>query len=438
MKNGFLHFKMFLPFFTVLIFFVCGFVNSGCSKNRLESHSENGGKNVSGQKEFRNPASDFSSGGKTDLKIVCSIFPIFDWTREISSGVENLEIILIQKNGSDLHNFKPSAKDLIEIGSSDLFVFVGGESDIWIENINVSGGKKLCLFDLDFPKITETEHEPHETFGLHETSEPHELSELHKHFDSADALHEEHEFYESHLHEGHKYHELQPHELSELHEHFESHRTSEPHENFGFDEHVWLSLKNAEIFVDSICRSLCEIVPEKSEIFAENAASYKNKLKSLDEKFSSLFDFKENENLGSPESSENSLNNEKPLFVFCDRFPFAYFARDYGLECVSAFSGCSAESEASFERILFLVEKLKSAENAFVFVLENSDRKLAETVIGNSGKSGLKIYELDSMQSVKENDIKNGETYLSLTEKNYEVFEKANLSKQKIRDKIIK
>lgn len=409
MKNGFLHFKMFLPFFTVLIFFVCGFVDSGCSKNRLESHSENGGKNVSGQKEFRNPASDFSSGGKTEVKIVCSIFPIFDWTREISSGVENLEIILIQKNGSDLHNFKPSAKDLIEIGSSDLFVFVGGESDIWIENINVSGGKKLCFFDLDFPKITETEHELHETFGLHE------------HFDSADALHEGHEPHESYLHETHEYHEL-----------------SEPHENFGFDEHVWLSLKNAEIFVDSICRSLCEIVPEKSEIFAENAASYKNKLKSLDEKFSSLFDFKENENLESPESSENSLNNEKPLFVFCDRFPFAYFARDYGLECVSAFSGCSAESEASFERILFLVEKVKSAENAFVFVLENSDRKLAETVIGNAGKSGLKIYELDSMQSVKENDIKNGATYLSLAEKNYEVFEKANLSKQKIRDKIIK
>lgn len=402
MKNRFLHFKMCLPFFAVLIFFVCGFVNFGCSKNRLESHSENGGKNVSGQKEFKNPASDFSSGGKTDLKIVCSIFPVFDWTREISSGVENLEIILIQKNGSDLHNFKPSAKDLIEIEASDLFVFVGGESDIWIERINVSGGKKLCLFDLDFPKITETEHEPHEHFKLHGTSEPHE------HFDSADALHEEHEFYESHLHETRKYHELQPHETS------------------GFDEHVWLSLKNAEIFVDSICRSLSELVPEKSEIFAENAASYKNKLKSLDEKFFSLFDFKANE------------KDAKPLFVFCDRFPFAYFARDYGLECVSAFSGCSAESEASFERILFLVEKLKSAENAFVFVLENSDRKLAETVIGNSGKSGLKIYELDSMQSVKENDIKNGETYLSLAEKNYEVFEKANLSKQKIRDKIIK
>lgn len=402
MKNGFLHFKMFLPFFVVLFFFVCGFVNFGCSKNRLESHSENGGKNVSGQKEFKNPASDFSSGGKKEVKIVCSIFPVFDWTREISSGVENLEIILIQKNGSDLHNFKPSAKDLIEIESSDLFVFVGGESDIWIENINVSGGKKLCLFDLDFPKITETEHEPHEHFELHGTSEPHE------HFDSADALHEEHEFYESHLHETRKYHELQPHETS------------------GFDEHVWLSLKNAEIFADSICRSLSELVPEKSEIFAENAASYKNKLKSLDEKFFSLFDFKANE------------KDEKPLFVFCDRFPFAYFARDYGLECFSAFSGCSAESEASFERILFLVEKLKSAENAFVFVLENSDRKLAETVIGNSGKSGLKIYELDSMQSVKEHDIKNGETYLSLAEKNYEVFEKANLSKQKIRDKIIK
>lgn len=402
MKNGFLHFKMFLPFFVVLFFFVCGFVNFGCSKNRLESHSENVGKNVSGQKEFKNPASDFSSGGKKEVKIVCSIFPVFDWTREISSGVENLEIILIQKNGSDLHNFKPSAKDLIEIESSDLFVFVGGESDIWIENVNVSGGKKLCLFDLDFPKITETEHESHEHFELNGTSEPHE------HFDSADALHEEHEFHESHLHETRKYHELQPHETS------------------GFDEHVWLSLKNAEIFADSICRSLSELVPEKSEIFAENAASYKNKLKSLDEKFFFLFDFKANE------------KDEKPLFVFCDRFPFAYFARDYGLECVSAFSGCSAESEASFERILFLVEKLKSAENAFVFVLENSDRKLAETVIGNSGKSGLKIYELDSMQSVKENDIKNGETYLSLAEKNYEVFEKANLSKQKIRDKIIK
>ncbi len=400
MKNAFLHFRMFLPVSVILIFFVCGFVNSGCSKNRLESHSEN--------------------GGKTDVKVVCSIFPIFDWTREIASGVENLEIILIQKNGSDLHSFKPSAKDLIEIEASDLFIFVGGESDIWIENINIPSVKRLCLLDSDFPKIAETEHEPHEHFELHETYKHHELSELHgtfelrEHFDSSgdlhgsDDLHEEHEFYESHLNEAYKYHELH-----------------DSHGAFGFDEHVWLSLKNAEIFVDSICRSLSEIVPEKSEIFAENAASCKTKLKSLDEKFSVLFE-------------EINEKDEKPLFVFCDRFPFSYFARDYGLDCVSAFSGCSAESEASFERVMFLVEKLKSAENAFVFVLENSDRKLAETVIGNAGKSGLKIFELDSMQSVKESDIKNGATYLSLAEKNYEVFEKANLSKQKIRDKIIK
>ena len=106
--------------------------------------------------------------------------------------------------------------------------------------------------------------------------------------------------------------------------------------------------------------------------------------------------------------------------IFCDRFPFRYFTEDYGINYFAAFTGCSAESEASFETIAFLAKKIDGLNAPKVYVLEKSDGKIAKTVISNTKGKNAAIVALDSMQSTNTDDIKNGKTYISTMKKNLE------------------
>ena len=98
---------------------------------------------------------------------------------------------------------------------------------------------------------------------------------------------------------------------------------------------------------------------------------------------------------------------------------------DYGLDYHAAFKGCSAESEASFETIRFLSEKLKELGLRYVIITESSDGKLADTVIRDSGTADCSILVMDSMQSTTLSDYEEGSTYLMIMEENLQVLEKA-------------
>jgi zinc transport system substrate-binding protein len=171
------------------------------------------------------------------------------------------------------------------------------------------------------------------------------------------------------------------------------------------DEHVWLSLKNAQIICKAISESLQEIDPDNKEVYSTNADAYIKELISLDEKY------------------QNTVEKAvQKTILFGDRFPFRYLTDDYGLTYYAAFPGCSAESEASFETIVFLSGKVDELGLKNVLTIEKSDRKIAETIVGNTKEKNQKILALDSMQSKTSDDLEAGDTYLSVMENNLEVL----------------
>lgn len=281
------------------------------------------------------------------LTVVTTIFPIYDWVRNITGSDEN--IIYFDENGIDLHSFEPTANNIITISKADIFICIGGVSDEWVNNaVNSAGNEELKVIRL--MEITGVLEE--------ETVEGMETEHVHGDTDVAQ-----------------------------------------------YDEHVWLSLKKAQKAVKHIADTLCELDFENAEKYKANATDYIEKLKSLDAKY------------------EDAISSAaKNTLIFADRFPFRYMVEDYALEYFAAFPGCSAESEASFETIAFLIEKTKELKINDIIVLEGSDRKIASTV---SAETGAEIVMLNSCQSVTKENASDGQTYLSIMESNLTVITEA-------------
>ena len=281
------------------------------------------------------------------LSVVCSIFPQYDFCREIMGKDANIELLL--KSKVDMHNYKPSAEDILKIKNCDLFIDIGGESDEWAKDVVASADNSklsvLSLIDLVEAKEEETLE------GMEE---------------------EDHEHEEDEEHESEK------------------------------DEHVWTSLRNAEKIVRAISERLCALDAENSAEYKKNADSYIEKLAALEKQY-----------------AETVSTAKRNTLVFADRFPFRYLADDYSLECFAAFSGCSAETQASFETVAFLAEKVKEKNLPFVLVIDGSDGSVAQTV---ASQSGAKIMTLDSCQSVSEDESKEGKSYLSVMQENLNVL----------------
>ena len=330
---------------------------TGCSSaNTSTSESSASEVSVSTAESSNIPESE-------PFSVVCTIFPEYDWVKEIlGSHAENVEISYLLDNGVDLHNYQPTADDIVKISSCDLFVYVGGESDEWVEDALAEAANKdmkvINLMDVlgDSAKVEELKE------GMQESE------------------HEEAEAEEEHEHE---------HEEGEAE----------------YDEHVWLSLKNAKVLCAEIEKNIEAIDSANAADYKANLDSYVAKLDELDNSFKTLVDG----------SSVKTL-------VFGDRFPFRYFVDDYGLDYFAAFIGCSAESEASFETIKFLSDKINELDCKTIFTIENASKDIAEAVISNSGKTDVTIAELNSLQSVSNADISSGTTYLSLMQKNYDVL----------------
>ena len=175
-----------------------------------------------------------------------------------------------------------------------------------------------------------------------------------------------------------------------------------------YDEHVWLSLKNAETLCNAITDALEEIDPANKDAYATNAASYLEKLAALDGEYQTVVD-----------------NAARKTVLFGDRFPFRYLVDDYGLSYYAAFAGCSAETEASFETISFLAGKVDELRLPCVLTIEGAQHKIAETIVQNTAEKNQSILTLDSMQSTTSTDVANGTTYLSVMESNLDVLKQA-------------
>ncbi len=288
------------------------------------------------------------------INIICTTFAEYDWTREIVGNNTDAEITYLLGDGTDLHNYQPSAADMLKISSCDMFVYVGGESDKWVDNaLNEAVNKNMKVIRLldvlgDFAKEEEIKE------GMEDEED-------------------------------------------------------DDDENGGieYDEHVWLSVKNAEICCDAICEAVCELDPKSADSYRSALSDYTAQLDSLDSDYTSMA-----ENAG------------VKTILFGDRFPFRYLVDDYGIDYYAAFVGCSAETEASFETIVGLAKKLDELELDTVFTIENSDDSLAQAIIDNSSDKNRSIESLNSIQSVTNEMVSSGISYISIMRENLETLRK--------------
>ncbi len=353
------------------------------------------------------------------LNIVTTIFPQYDWVRQVlGENAKNANITLLLDKGVDLHNYQPTADDIIKISMADVFIHVGGVSDGWVDDVvDAALNKNLVVIDLvdvlgDLVQnekvvegMQETPHDHDHDDHDHEGEEAHD-----DHDHEGEEVHEDHdhegeEAHDDHDHEGEEAHDDHDHEGEEAHDDHD-HEHDEHHEHSHVDEHVWLSLKNAKIVVGYIARVLGEVDPANADMYAKNAVAYIGELDALDGEYKAAVD-----------------SAKTKTILFGDRFPFRYLADDYGITYYAAFTGCSAETEASFETVIFLANKVDELGLKSVMTMEGANHKIAETVIQNTKDKNQKELVLNSMQSITANDLDN--TYLGIMRDNLEVLKNA-------------
>ena len=304
------------------------------------------------------------------VEIVCTVFPIYDWVRNlIGEQTDGVSLRLLVNRGTDPHSYTPTPTDIAAIHACDVLIYVGGESDGWISDV-----------------LKTTKNEDIKIISL--------LDML------GDRAHIEETV------EGMQCEDDDCHDHEHAHDHAHDHDHDEP--IGAYDEHVWLSLKNASYLCKGIADELSTALPEGAEEISENVRAYTARLDALDERAASELSKK-----------------EEDLLIFADRFPFRYLVEDYSLDYFAAFSGCSADSEASFETVVFLSDKLRESGAGALIILESSTEDLARTVISNSGAEDVDILVMDSMQSISAADVDAGVTYLSIMEKNLAVVSAA-------------
>ncbi len=308
--------------------------------------------------------------GDETLKVVCTIFPQYDVVRRIAG--ENAEYQMLLKPGEEVHSYEPTPKDIRDIRDCDLFIYVGGENDVWVERILESMGEDapqtLRLVDL-----VDTVEE--------EIVEGMQGEKGHDHEEGEDS--EDHEEDEDHLDED-----------------------SEDHEEDGeVDEHVWTSPVNVMEITEKIAATMSALDPTNADLFAANSEAYVAELEELDAAF-----------------REVTVQANRSTLVFGDRFPFRYFADEYGLDYAAAFSGCSSESEPSAATLVYLINKVRDEEIPVVFSIEFSSGNIARSICEATGAKQLTFH---SCHNITRDEFESGETYLSLMWGNVDVLREA-------------
>ena len=294
-----------------------------------------------------------TTSGSAKLSIVTTIFPEYDWVRNIAGdNISNIDLTLLCDNGVDMHSFQPTAGDIVKISSCDVFVYVGGESDGWVEDVlKEAVNEKMQVVKL-MDVIGESAVEEEIVEGMQAEEDE----------DEGDGGTE-------------------------------------------YDEHVWLSLKNAQRCVLAISAAMGAADPSNNKNYYMNSISYNNTLNELDKKY------------------EEAVNNAgRDTILFADRFPFRYLTDDYNLNYYAAFAGCSAETEASFDTVVFLAGKVDELGLTAVITIDSGDQAIAKTIIENTSSKDQEILVMDSMQSTKTSDNR---SYVEIMESNLEVLEKA-------------
>lgn len=279
------------------------------------------------------------------ITVVCTVFSQYDWVKNIiGDSKDKFNLSWLAQNGSDIHSYQPTAQDIVMLSGADIVISIGGVSDDWAKKavMNAHGNTDALLEMADYVSM--------------------------KNEETVDGMqHEEHDGHDHGDGDGDEY-----------------------------DEHIWLSLKNAKAICRGISERIIQTDPDGKDIYENNLQNYLSELDSLDKRL----------------SDKLSAGTQKPL-IFADRFPFRYFTDDYDLHYYAAFPGCSAETEASFDTVIFLAKKIKSNNIKTVFTVDDGSSSIADTVIENSGISNVKTVPLCSLQAVSKQQENSGLSYLS-------------------------
>lgn len=299
------------------------------------------------------------------LHIVATIFPAYDWVQAVlGDNPAKVQATCLLNNGVDMHSFQPSVDHIVQISTCDVFIYVGGTSDAWVEDAlkEAVNPDMIVLNLLDI--LGEHAKEEELVLGMQEES-----------------------------------HEEEAHSHDHAHEH---------EEEIELDEHVWLSLKNAALFTQAIADALAQADEANKDSYQENAQAYSAQLEALDAAY-----------------EETVQKAAKQTLVFADRFPFRYLMDDYGLSYFAAFPGCSSETEASFETILFLADRVDTLGLSAILTETGANQKIAEAVCRNTKTQDQSILTLHSIQSVTAKEMADGLSYLQIMQDNLRVLEEA-------------
>ena len=282
---------------------------------------------------------------KTDkLKVVATTFSTYDFTRQIVG--DKADITFLLGPGVDAHSYEPSAKDLVTIKNADVFIYIGGEMEQWVD------------------KILETDTiDTNKTTLIHVT-------------DCIETIEEQ-----------------------------EVDGAEEEHEHGAFDEHIWTSPSNAIKMVKYLSEQFSKIDNNNKESYEKNAENY----------------IKQIENVRN-EIQEIVANKKRDRLVFGDKMPMQYFLNEFGLTASAAFNGCSTEAEPGTKTITYLVNKVKEEQIPVVLYIELSTGKTAKSI---ANETGAKIMQIQTLHNISKDDFKNGETYVSLMERNLPVLKEA-------------
>lgn len=285
-----------------------------------------------------------SESKKTDgkLKIVTTFFAIYDFTREIVG--DNAEVYMLFPYGAEPHSYEPTINDVAAINDSDLVIYVGGESDKFVEKIKTKSEV------LNLSKVADT-------------------------YAPSDIAANTGDGFKTHNHD---------------HEH---------NDKKNFDEHIWLSPKNAKKIVNGILEKLIEIDEINANFYKNNAKKYLSELQKLDDGFENL--------------------DKQSEIIIADRFPFGYLLHDYSLNFSAAISGCSSDSEPTVKTMKYLIDTINANNINTVFTIEFSSGNIAKRLFAECGTNNKTLY---SMQSISKTDFNNGESYVSLMNKNLKLL----------------
>ena len=365
--------------------FLCIVLSVGCSVVKNTSGKNTTRKNAESENTIEQ--NSIEKGNSNKISIVCTTFPQYDWVKNIlGEEAERFNVTLLLDNGVDMHSYQPAVKDIATAGSSNLFIYVGGESDTWVEDA-----------------LKEAKNKDLKAINLMET-----LDNFVKEEEVVEGMQEERESL-GHSHEKSSK-EKQEQTQKESHENSQeiNGQKEAADEEPEYDEHIWLSIRNAEIMVKNIEKAIEQLDSDNAKVYQTNAENYIKKLDTLDKQYA------------------NTIQNAKyKAILFGDRFPFRYMADDYDLKYYAAFAGCSAETMAGFETVTFLAKKADELRLPVILTIENSDGRIAEAVKSNTTKKNQKILAMNSLQSVTKEQIADGITYLQVMQENLSVLSEA-------------